>query len=241
MFLLISALVLTLPLNQISSFKSDCGHVYKSKDNGGDKVIIVVGEYHRFPDVQKDVECLMKQLVAENKSIEFLGKEGVSHANGQTYVSSVPKLNLGVPLIGIESGTFRERARWIRPIDDRHAELSAKKLKSGLTLEEHIEYEYIASVSYERIVRQRSWEWVDNLKDFIDKNQKSVGLINVGFGHFFTLAERFDYYGISYVFILPNAAGNYVSCEAYWQKRKPAPNLSTKSVCDNPSIKLFWD
>lgn len=241
MFLLSFVLALTLSVSEFGSFKSDCGYVVQAKDNGGNKKIIVVGEYHRFPDVQKDVECLMKQLAAEFKGIEFVGKEGVYYRDGLLYSSSRPKLNLGIPLIGLESERRQEDRQIINEIDHRHAELARKKLESGLTLEEHVEYEYITNQSYNIIVRKRSWEWVDNLQNFMGKNQKSVGLINVGFGHFLTLAERFEQYNISYIFILPNAAKNYVSCEAYWQKRKPAPHLSTKAVCDDQNIKPFWD
>lgn len=241
MFLLSFVLALTLSVGEFGSFKSDCGYVFQAKDNGGSKTIVVVGEYHRFADVQKDVECLMKQLVAEYKWIEFVGKESFYYKDGAPYSSSVPKLNLGVPLIGLESERRREDRQITNEIDHRHAELARKKLESGLTLEEYVEYEYVTNLSYSIIVRKRSWEWVDNLQNFIERNQKSVGLINVGFGHFLTLAERFDQHGISYVFILPNAAKNYVSCEAYWQKRKPAPNLSPKAVCDDPNVKLFWD
>ena len=227
--------------NELNTFTSNCGYLIKAKNNGGGKNIIVVGEYHRFADVQQDVECLLKQLVATYDNIAFLGKEGLNYNNGEIRSSSRTKLNLGVPLIGIEGESWRKNYGLTNNIDDRHAELSRKKMEAGLTPEETIEYEYTANQSYEIIVRKRSWEWIDNLMDFMKKNQKAVGLINTGFGHVYTMQERFDYYGISYMMILPNAVRNYVSCEAYWQKKKPDPGLSPKAVCDNQNIKPFWD
>ena len=228
-------------VSELNAFTSNCGYPVKAKDSGGNKIVIVVGEYHRFTDVQQDVECILKQMAATYDNFGFLGKEGLNYDNGVVRSSQRPKLNIGIPLIGIEGESWRKDYGLIDRIDDRHAELSKKKMEVGLTPEEQIEYEYVTNQSYEIIVRKRSWEWIDNLNDFMEKNRKSVGLINTGFGHFYTMQERFDHYGISYVMILPNAVRNYVSCEAYWQKKKPNPGLSPKAVCDNLNIKPFWD
>lgn len=226
---------------ELNNFVFSCGYLVKAKNNNGNKIIVVVGEYHKFPDVQKDVECILKQLLATYNNIAFLGKEGIDYDSGTQYSSLIPKLNLGIPLIGIEGTSWKNDYDLIDKIDDRHKELSKKKMEIGLTPEEQIEYEYVTNQSYEIIVRKRSWEWADNLKDFMDKTQKSVGIINVGFSHFYTLQERFDHYSISYLMILPNAASSYVSCEAYWQKKKPNSSISPKDACDDKNIKPFWD
>ena len=230
-----------LTVDELNTFTSNCGYLVKAKHNGGNKIIIVVGEYHRFADVQQDVECILKQLAATYANLDFVGKEGLNYDNGMVRSSQRPKLNLGIPLIGIEGESWRKDYGLINRIDDRHAELSKTKIEVGLTAEEQIEYKHVANQSYEIIVRKRSWEWIDNLKEFVEKNRKAVGLINTGFGHFYTMQERLDYYGISYMMILPNAVRNYVSCEAYWQKKKPNPRLSSKAVCDDQNIKPFWD
>lgn len=234
-------LAIAISIGGFAAFKSECGYVYKVKDNGGDKLVIVVGEYHHLPDVQKDVECLMKKVVADYKNISFVGKEGFFYNGGKIYASKLPKLDLGIPLIGIEGGVAQAPGSEIADIDNRHAELAKKKMEGGLTTVENMEYAHITYKAYEIIVRKRSRYWVFSLQDFMIGEQKEVGIINVGFAHFPTLAEYFDQRNISYVLILPNAADNYVNCEAYWHKRKPNQELSTKAICDDPHIKPFWD
>ncbi len=223
----------------LRTFSSTCGNSVRLKENESDKLVIVVGEYHRFTDIQKEVECLMKEL-AKSYPIEFVGKEGVYYRGGIFYKSQRPKLNLGIPLIGLE-GEFSEKNRArIREIDNRHWELSKKKMEIGLSAMEAVEYKHVSSLSYEIILRKRSWEWVDNLNDFMAKNGKSIGLINTGFGHFPTLEERFDHYKISYMLILPASVDKYVECEAYWQKVRVA-GKSAKEICDDPKIPARWD
>lgn len=228
-------------IEKLGQFTSKCGYLTRVKNNGGERVVVVVGEYHRFDDVQKDVECLMKQVIAAFPDIQFLGKEGLNYEKGVFYQSNRPKLNLGVPLIGIEGESWKQEYGRIAEIDDRHAALSKKKMDVGLTPEEYVEYNHVSQQSYEIILRKRSWEWVDNVDDFMTKTGMIFGLINTGFGHFPTMAERFDHYGVSYVFLMPNAAQNYCTCEAYWQKTKPNKTLSCKAVCENPAIKPRWD
>lgn len=228
-------------ISELTQFVSKCGYVTKSNDNSGEERIIVVGEYHRFDDVQNDVECLMKEIVATYSGIEFLGIEGISYDDGVFYRSGQPKLNLGMPLIGIEDESYRKEHDRIAEIDDRHAELSRKQMDIGLTSEEYVEYQHVSHQSYELILRKRSWEWVDNINDFMVKYKMTFGLLNTGFGHFPTMAERFDQYGISYVFMMPNAANNYCTCEAYWQKKKPENTLSCKAACENPAVEPWWD
>ena len=116
------------------------------------------------------------------------------------YPSSRSKLNLGIHLVGIEGESWQKEHSRIREIDNRHAAFSKKKMDIGLTPEEYVEYNHVSHLSYEIILRKRSWEWIDNINDFMTKVKMPFGLLNTGFGHFPTMVERFDHYGISYVF-----------------------------------------
>ena len=232
----------TLTVQNLQTFSSNCGHIVQSKDNGSDRLVVVIGEFHTFGDVQENVDCLIGELLSTYKGIKFFGYEGGSYWNGQVRSNlRVTGRKDKIPVIGIEGEAYRREYSRRREIDGRHAELSKKKMEVGLTELEHVEYKHISFLSYEIILRKRSWDWIDNLKDFMDKNRLNIGLINTGFTHFPTMAERFDHHNISYVFFLPNAAHNYCTCEAYWQKKKPGKTSSCKVVCENPAINAFWD
>lgn len=233
--------------SQLKEFAPKCGYVTTAKDHGGAWKVIVVGEYHRFADVQKDVECLLKEVKSAFPAIQFLGKEGLTYGSGTLdpfLRERMPsKLALGVPIIGIEDESYQWTWGFsrIEEIDKRHAELSKKKMETGLAPEEYVEYNHVSQLSYEIIVRKRSWEWIDNVNAHMEKTGLTLGLLNTGFGHFPTMAERLGHHGISYLFLMPNAARNYCTCEAYWHKTKPDKARSCKAVCDDPAIEARWD
>jgi hypothetical protein len=215
-----------------------CGYVIAAKDNKPDKFIFVVGEYHKPTDVQEDVGCVMRQLVSTFGYFSFVGKEGLSYDKGATKTSKVPKLNLGIPLIGIEGPTWNYRRELIHEIDDEHTVLAKKKLDGGLTVQEAMAYDHISWQSYRIIVDNRSREWAYNLDLYMTNNNKSTGLINVGLAHLLSLQEAFDAEGISYVMILPNSVNDYCSCESYVVvKHRPDSSFSCKSVCEDNNLK----
>lgn len=243
------ALTTPLPLKpltatELSGFTSDYGYLVRAKKNRTDRILIVVGEYHQFREVQDDVYCLIKEITSVYNNISFLGFEERQYDGGKTYNDGTKlrrKEMMGLPVIGIEGQLSRERRWWQSAIDSRHRELARKNMEKGLSPEEQVEYAHVSNLSVQLIVKLGSRGWIDNVRDFMDKNGVNVGLINTGFAHFPSIEEKLNQYGYSYALILPNSARNYCECEAHWVKRKPDASLPCKSVCENPQVKPVWD
>ena len=230
------------------SFKYSCGRIVDSKRYSTDMLLIIIGEYHTFSDVQKDVYCLLDEILLK-EGVSFLGLEGkvydpTKFQDGTWIIPTTKGLvKKVIKEFGIENKSYRDNYSVIEEIDDKHKRLAKKKMETGLNSLESAEYADITYQSYKIILEGRSNDWGDNLKDFFGKwwDKFSVGVINLGFGHFPTFKRKLEQMGISYVLIVPNSIDNYCPCEAYFTKKKPSNDMACREVCENNQIPARWD
>lgn len=229
---------------QLAATSFKCGTVVKSKDYGHGNTVLVVGEFHYMRDIQDDVYCLIRQITLAH-FVSFIGLEGVPYEGG----TILPWTDLGylkpvnAPFVGIEGSSWTpEQYGRIKAIDNRHKVLAKRKMEGGLSGTEAEEYRRVSDESYAIIVRGRSHEWVDNVKELMERRGLPLGILKVGEAHLGTVAERLDQYGISYVLLEPHAAKNYILCEAYWTKQRPRGDTRTNAeICADPKITARWD
>lgn len=212
--------------------------------------LIVVGEYHRFGDIQRDVACIRRELIDHNPDIGFIGFDGDEYAYGRElkdkkmsrarHILASEKIPERVQVIGLEEDV----GRWSSPgelaTEENFKNLAAKKMREGLQGMEVARYGELSSRYYETAVSGRSKDWLRSIDDFMNRSGIRYGVIHVSAMHFPSLATELEHMGYSYFFFAPRSMAGYCNCEARFVKKRPDFG-ACNAVCNDPKIPAEWE